>query len=97
MAGGERPAEVNQRLRPRLHVWLALQDINRLLDNKEMNSIVKRILKRDSGLKRLDEAFVKVGCGVRVPIVRLPIVRVPIVCMSSCSCCCRSSRSSPSA
>ena len=97
MAGGERPAGVNQRLRPRLHVWLALQDINRLLDNKEMNSIVKRILKRDSGLKRLDEAFVKVGYGVRVPIVRLPIVRVPIVCMSSCSCCCRSSRSSPSA
>ena len=79
------------------HVWLALQDVIRLLDDVTMNFIVKRILKRDSGLKRLDEDFVKVRCGVRVRIVRVPILRDAAgVCMSSCSCCCRSSRGSPS-
>ena len=35
--------------------------MRRLLDDDEMNFIVKRILKRGSGLKRLDEEFVKVG------------------------------------
>jgi len=59
-----------------------------LLDDDEMNLIVKRILALDSGIKRLDEDFVKVGCGVRLPIVRVPIVRDAAgVCMSCCSCC----------
>ena len=58
-----------------------------LLDDDEMNFIVKRILALDSGLKRLDEDFVKVGCGVRVPTVRVPIVRDAAGgCTSSCSC-----------
>jgi len=53
-----------------------------------MNSVVKRVLKKNSGVKRLDEDFVKVGCGVRLPIVRVPIVRDAAgVCVPCCSCC----------
>jgi hypothetical protein len=60
----------------------------KLLADETMNSVVKRVLKNNSGVKRLDEDFVKVGCGVRVPIVRVPIVRDAAgVCMPCCSCC----------
>ena len=72
--------------------WLALQGIIKLLRDDKMNTVVKRVLKLGSGVKRLDEDFVKVGCGVRLPIVH----DAAGVCMSSCSCCCCSSRRSPS-
>ena len=62
MAGGERPAEVNQRLRPRLHVWLALQRILRLLADAETAALVTGLLKRGGGIARLaDEAWLAVS------------------------------------
>jgi hypothetical protein len=73
---------------PAAACWLALpQGILRLLADETMKSVVTRIIGLGSGIKRLDEDFVKVGCGVRVPIARVPIVRDAAGgCTSSCSC-----------
>jgi hypothetical protein len=67
-----------------------------LLADKTMKSVVTRVLGLNSGIKRLDEDFVKVGCGVRVPIARTHRRDAAGGCTSSCSCCWRSSRGSPS-
>ena len=87
MAGRARPAELAAATEGAAACWLALQGIMELLADETMKYAVTRVLGLDSGIKRLDEDFVKVGCGVRVPIVRVPIVRDAAGgCTSSCSC-----------
>ena len=48
------------------HVWLALQDVRRLLDDAETAPLVKELLKSNSGIARLaDEAWLRVSAPQR--------------------------------